>query len=199
MALECSLHDPGEPPEVAFYYDFASPESYIALERLATALAKQTPELTPIHAAALPQHRPLAAGDDARRAALERLGDAHGLLPFAWPPLTTGLDSADAVTVATFAKSIGKVAAFSLALFRQIYAGGRDPATRDTLTLAAAAAEIHPRAVEQALTRSRPAADADAATRAALAAGVTRVPALRIGNRLLDGPSLLDLTDRSPT
>ncbi|MDO9175164.1 MAG: hypothetical protein Q7V62_10195, partial [Actinomycetota bacterium] len=54
-----------------------------------------------------------------------------------------------------------------------------------------AASEIHPRAIDQALSRDRVGEQADAATEDARAAGVTSVPALRIGQRLLVGPALL--------
>ncbi len=114
------------------------------------------------------------------------------MLPFVWPEDFPYLDTTDAVTVATYAKSIGKVAVFSLSLFRQVYAAGRDPAALDTLYLAAAASEIHPRAVDQALARTRPAEDADAATDAARALGVVSVPTLRLGQRMIVGPELVE-------
>jgi predicted DsbA family dithiol-disulfide isomerase len=192
MGLPVSQHGGGQTPahNIAFYYDFTSPESYLALERFAKSMAAFAPELTPVREAELD---PLPQPDDeARRAHLEQLAAGSDVLPFVWPEDFPSLDSSDAVTVATYAKSIGKVAVFSLSLFRQIYAAGRDPADINTLYLAAAASEIHPRAVDQALSRTKPADDADAATDAAREAGVVSVPTLRMGQRLLVGPALLE-------
>ena len=47
---------------------------------------------------------------------------------------------------ATYAKEIGRAVAFSLAAFRQAFAAGRDLTEPDNVLLAAAAAELHPRA-----------------------------------------------------
>ena len=49
--------------------------------------------------------------------------------------------------VATYAKQTGRVVAYSLAAFRQAFAAGRDLGERDTVLIAAAAAEMHPAAV----------------------------------------------------
>ncbi len=191
MSFEVEQHDASRAPRgnIVFYYDFASPESYLALERLAKSMAAFAPELVPVREADLD---PLPWPDDAaRRANIEALAETSDVLPLVWPADFPDLDTTDAVRVATYAKSIGKIAVFSLSLFRQIYAAGNDPADVTTIYLAAAASEIHPRAVDQALSRDRVQADADAATEAAGAAGVTSVPALRIGQRLLVGPALL--------
>ena len=64
---------------------------------------------------------------------------------------------------ATYAKQIGRAVAFSLAAFRQAFAGGR-ALDEDTVVIAAAACEMHPRAVLQALGRRSVAAALDAAT-----------------------------------
>lgn len=194
MTLDVQQHGGGQRPEtsnVAFYFDFASPESYLALERIAKALAALAPELVPVRADLLD---PLPAPDaDARKLHVEGLAaSSDGVLPLRWPAGFPDLETSDAVQVATYAKSIGKVAVFSLSLFRQIYAAGQDPADRTTLYLAAAASEIHPRAVDQSLQRSSVAEHAAAATEAARELGVTSVPALRIGSRLLVGPALIE-------
>lgn len=191
MGLDVSQHGAARPASnIAFYFDFASPESYLALERFAKSMAAFAPELVPVREAELD---PLPLPDDeARRAHLELFAGQQDVLPFVWPEDFPYLDTSDAVTVATYAKSIGKVAVFSLSLYRQIFAAGRDPAAIETLYLAAAASEIHPRAVDQTLARSKPREDADAATEAARAAGVTTVPTLRMGQRMLVGPALLE-------
>ena len=52
-----------------------------------------------------------------------------------------------AMRAAVFAQQTGRVVAFSLAAFRQAFAGGRDLTDTDNVLLAAAACELHPRAV----------------------------------------------------
>jgi predicted DsbA family dithiol-disulfide isomerase len=192
MALEVEQHGESLRPKanIVFYYDFASPESYLALERLAKSIAAFAPELVPVVADDLDPLPP--PDDDARRANIESVAARSDVLPLVWPADFPNLDTTDAIRVATYAKSIGKVAVFSLSLFRQIYAAGNSPSDISTLYLAAAASEIHPRAVDQALSRDRVQETADEATAAARAAGVTSVPALRIGQRLLVGPALLE-------
>lgn len=191
MALQISQHDGEAPPGapgVVLAYDFASPESYLALELLAKPMAALTPELVPVHAPTLGVVAP--ADSPARREQVERLAAGAQLLAVQWPASFPQLDTRDAATLAGYAKSIGKVAVFSLSLFRQIYAGGLDPADRTTLYLAAVASEIHPRAVDQALARDsvRRRADEQATE---LARGIGEVPALRLGTRLLQGDAVL--------
>ncbi len=118
---------------IAFYYDFASPESYLALERLAKSMAALGPELIPVREADL-DPLPMPDAEARQRHIEQRVEESEGVLPISWPEDFPFLDTTDAVTVATYAKSIGKVAVFSLSLFRQIYAGGRDPADRTTST-----------------------------------------------------------------
>ena len=53
-----------------------------------------------------------------------------------------------AMRVATFAKQTGRTIAFSLAAFRQAFAAGKDLTDPDNVMIAAAACELHPRALE---------------------------------------------------
>ena len=48
---------------------------------------------------------------------------------------------------ATYAKRVGRAVAFSLAAFRQAFAGGRDLGDENTVLIAAAACEMHPTAL----------------------------------------------------
>ncbi len=126
MGLDVSQHGAGRTASnIAFYFDFASPESYLALERFAKSMAAFAPELVPVRERELDPF-PLP-DDEARRAHLEQLAAQQDVLPFVWPEDFPYLDTTDAVTVATYAKSIGKVAVFSLSLFRQIYAAAATP------------------------------------------------------------------------
>jgi len=178
-----------------FYYDLSSPEAYLAAERAADVLGA-VPEWQPIHLAALPGAGELDAFRCAEereifRAELERLAAARGLQPLQWPPGWPG-DTALAMRVATYAKSIGRVVAFSFAAFRQAFAAGRDLSDPDSVVIAAAACEMHPAAVLKA-AETRGVADALArATADAGATGVRSVPAVRVGDRVFHGDAELE-------
>jgi predicted DsbA family dithiol-disulfide isomerase len=106
--------------------------------------------------------------------------------PVAWPP-----DTRTAMLAATYAKQIGRAVAFSLAAFRQAFAGGRDIGDVDTVLIAAAACEMHPTAVLKGV-KLRSVTDAlDRATARARAAGVHSLPAIEAGGRVFEGPSAL--------
>lgn len=98
--------------------------------------------------------------------------------PASWPP-----DTARAMRAASFAKGLGKTVAFSLAAFRQAYSAGRDLGEDETVLIAGAAAEMHPRAVLQAIGLAGTRRELGRRTAEARALGVDRVPALV----LLDG------------
>jgi 2-hydroxychromene-2-carboxylate isomerase len=148
------------------------------------------PEWEPVVAADLP------GGADAFRCAeeqeifqaeIEHRAAAQGLQPLRWPAAWPG-DARPAMLVATYARQLGRAVAYSLAAFRQAFAAGRDLSTTDGVIVAAAACEMHPRAVLQALEMRTVAAALDETTAAAAAAGVTRVPAIRVGEDVFVGP-----------
>jgi 2-hydroxychromene-2-carboxylate isomerase len=158
-----------------FYYDLGDPESYLAAERVIAALPI-VPEWIPVLAEGLPDGP--VADRPGRRTALEALASRRGLQPMRWPAGWPG-ETRRASVLATYAKQIGRGVAFSLAAFRQAFAGGRELADDDTLLIAAAACELHPNATLKALDREASLGAAlDLATAAAVAAGVRRVPAL---------------------
>jgi 2-hydroxychromene-2-carboxylate isomerase len=145
------------------------------------------PEWVPIHAADLPGGDAAPAGStDERRAAVEARARAQHVQALRWPASWPQDDTRVAMIGATYAKQIGRAVAFSLAAFRQAFAGGR-ALDEDTVVIAAAACEMHPRAVLQALGRRSVAAALDAATEKAAASGVTRVPAIVIGEAVYEG------------
>jgi 2-hydroxychromene-2-carboxylate isomerase len=109
------------------------------------------------------------------REAIERTAAARGLQAVRWPP---AFDSELGLRAATYAKQIGRVVAFALAAFRQAYAGGHDLADEDVVVIAAAACEMHPRAVLQAIEREPVAAALSDATALAARRGVLDVPAV---------------------
>jgi 2-hydroxychromene-2-carboxylate isomerase len=170
-----------------FYYDLASPECYLAAERLA-ASPGAAPEWTPVRAADLPAGAldAFRCGEDRDVYMLEVERRARGreLQPLRWPPGWPA-DVELALLVATYAKQIGRAVAFSLAAFRQAFAAGVDLASEDGVVIAAAACELHPNAVLRA-ARTRGVREAlDAATAGARAAGVAEVPALLTGEAVL--------------
>jgi predicted DsbA family dithiol-disulfide isomerase len=195
MDLEVVQAGPGaevtsapEPPDAVFYYDLASPDCYLVAERIRAELPVIC-DWEPVHAASL---RLPDGGEQFDPEALAAAADVLELLPLripsAWPP-----DSALAMRVATYAKGAGKSIAFSLAAFRQAFAGGRDLGEEATVLLAAAACEIHPAAALKGATlRSTASALARAGERAR-AAGVTALPAFSLdGGVTVCGPRALD-------
>jgi 2-hydroxychromene-2-carboxylate isomerase len=170
-----------------FYYDLGSPEAYLAAERVMAALPL-APEWTPIVAEELPGAAP--RDPEARRAAVERRAAELHVQALRWPPGWPG-ETRAAMVAATYAKQIGRAVAFSLAAFRQAFAGGR-ALDEDTILLAGAACEMHPRALLQALGRAPVAAALDAATAHAAAIGVRDVPALALGEEIFHGEAGVD-------
>jgi 2-hydroxychromene-2-carboxylate isomerase len=167
----------------AFYFDLASPLAYLASERALQTLPGPAP-WRPVLARELPgaelfqsfrceQEREAFAEDLARRARALSLQPLR--LPDPFP-----FDSELAMRVATFAASIGRGVAFAQAAFRQAFAGGHSLEDPDFVVIAAAACEMHPKAVLKAAeTRSVRQALAEATAQAARI-GVTDVPAVAI-------------------
>jgi 2-hydroxychromene-2-carboxylate isomerase len=181
-----------------FYYDLASPEAWLAAERVVHVLG-EVPEFVPISLSGLAAGEVgpfrCAAEVDAYFEDVGRRAAAHELMavrpPAGFPP-----DTGFAMLAATYAKQIGKVVAFSLAAFRQAYAAGRDLSERDTVFIAGAAAEIHPAALAKGAELKGTATRLRDATAAAAEAGVLDVPAVRVGERVFHGDAELELAAR---
>jgi 2-hydroxychromene-2-carboxylate isomerase len=123
---------------------------------------------------------------DPDRAWLERMAAEQGVQPLRWPgswPPETRM----AMLAATYAKKVGRAVAFSLASFRQAFAGGRDLGEQDTVLIAAAACEMHPTAVLKGLALRSTAEALDRAVARALAAGVRSLPAIQVGGEVFEG------------
>jgi 2-hydroxychromene-2-carboxylate isomerase len=174
----------------AFYFDLSSPLAYLAAERVLHALPGSA-EWQPVLAAELPgaedpdafrceQEREVFRAQIARR--VEQLQ----LQPLRWPE-PFPFDSALAMRVATYAKSIGRTVPFAQAAFRQAFAGGRDLAQLDNVLIAAAACEMHPAAVSRGAelrgVRDQLAATTNDATRQS----IKNVPAIVVGERVFEG------------
>ncbi len=182
------------PEQPIFYYDLSSPEAYVVAERSAAVLG-EVPEWQPVrlaglHAGEVGPFR-CAAEIDAYQEDIRRRAEAYGLQTLRWPAEFPS-DSEWAMLVATYAKQIGRTVAFSLAAFRQAFAGGRDLSDPDTVMLAAAACEMHPVAIEKGARLASIARRLDDATAAAAAAGVLDVPAVRVGERVFHGDRELE-------
>ena len=126
---------------------------------------------------------PMACDRAEVEAAAARLGLQPVRWPARWPPQTR-----TAMLAATYAKRIGRGVAFSLAAFRQAFAGARDLGDADTALIAGAACEMHPTALLKGI-ELRSVADAlEEAGGRARRAGVRSLPALAVGERLFEGP-----------
>ena len=88
---------------------------------------------------------------------------------------------------ATYARSIGRGVAFSLAAFRQAFAAGRDLSERDNVLIAGAACEMHPAALIKGADLRGTREKLEAASAQARAEGVRSLPAVVVGDRVLHG------------
>ena len=151
-----------------FYYDFASADAWLAAERVVEELG-EVPEFVPV-ALGAPAFR-CAEEVDAHFEDVGRLAAGYDVLPLK-RPAEYPEDSEFALLAATYAKQAGKVVAFSLALFRQVFCAGRSLADEETVFLAGAAAEMHPVALRKGAALRGTRERLDRATAEALAAGV---------------------------
>jgi 2-hydroxychromene-2-carboxylate isomerase len=172
-----------------FFYDLASPDAYLAAERVVAVLGA-VPEFVPVQIGSVGGFR-CAEEEEIFRTDVERRAAAYGLMPIRWPAEFPS-DTDWAMLVATYAKQGGRVVAYSMAAFRQAFAAGRDLGERDSVLIAAAAAEMHPAAVLKGAELRGTRARLDAAGEAARAAGVRDVPALLVGDRVFHGDRELE-------
>ena len=179
----------------AFYFDLASPEAYLAAERALQVLPGPC-EWRPILASRLPAAETFEGFRCAEEATIfrsevERRARAAGLQAIRWPD-PFPFDSALAMRVATYARRIGRTVAFAQAAFRQAFAGGHALSVPDHVLIAAAACELHPTAVTRAAATRGVRDELERTTAAALARGVTDVPAVVVGDRVLIGERSLE-------
>ena len=161
-----------------FYYDLGSPRCYLLAERIMADLPV-VPEWEPVLATEL--HLPEPEPD---RALLERVAREQAIQPLRWPQQWPP-DARTAALAATYAKHIGRAVAFSLACFRQEFAGGRELGDESTVLIAAAACEMHPTAVLKGIGLRSVTDGLDRARARAAAAGVRALPAIAVGDDVL--------------
>jgi 2-hydroxychromene-2-carboxylate isomerase len=182
-----------------FYYDLGSPYAYLAAERVNGLFAEagaEPPEWQPILLGGLFKRFgrsswALGPGREGGMRECERRASAYGLAPFRWPEPFPG-NMLAAMRTATFAKELGKTVSFSLAAFRQAFAAGRDLSDPDNVAIAAAAAEIHPRALRAALDRETVKGRLRDATARAGDLGVRGVPSVVLDGEVYWGDDRLD-------
>ncbi len=164
-----------------FYYDLASPESYLVAERALHALG-EVPEWIPVRLGE-PAFR-CEHELDAYREDVERRARALGVMEIRWPQDVAG---EWAMLAATYAKGIGRGVAFSLAAFRQAFAAGRDLSVQSNVLIAAAACEMHPAAVIKGAALASTARALGENAERARADGVDAVPAIWTPDGVLEG------------
>lgn len=182
-----------------FYYDLGSPYAYLSAERISGVFnhaGLEQPEWQPILLGGLFRtfDRGSWALTEARAegiAEIERRAAEYGLPPIVWPDPWPG-EMLNAMRVATFAKQTGRTVSFSLAAFRQQFAAGKDLTVPENVMIAAAACELHPRAIESAVKTSIVKDALREATDAAAAAGVFGVPSVRVGEEVFWGDDRLE-------
>jgi 2-hydroxychromene-2-carboxylate isomerase len=186
-----------------FYYDFSSPYSYLAAERISGLFAEagvEQPEWQPIsfgHLLRATGRLPWSlqpGGPDPehleeiqRRARERRLPEVR--YPPGWPAENYSLNP---TRTAIYAKESGRVVSFSLACFRQVFAAGRDMSDVDNVLIAAAACELHPNAVLKGIATKSVKDRLRAATDRALEIGVEGIPTVAVGDRLFWGDDRLE-------
>ena len=182
-----------------FFFDLGSAYAYLAAERVNAMFAEavgEPPVWEPVLLGGLFKRfgRDSWANGPGRAdgiAEVERRAGERGLPPLRWPDPFPG-NTLFAMRVATYAKQIGRTVSFSLAAFRQAFAAGRDLTDPDSVLVAAAAAEIHPRAVTAAVERDSVKSALRDATERAGDLGVRGVPSLVVGDEVFWGDDRLE-------
>jgi 2-hydroxychromene-2-carboxylate isomerase len=202
--LTAGQHTPeGSADQPVFYFDFSSPYAYLAAERVNQVLPAP-PVWQPISYGFVIRHTgrvpwSLKPGREQSMREIERRAAGRGLPPLRWPPgwqdppeRLAESYSLTPLRGAVFAQQAGKLIAFSLAAFRQAFAAGRDLADPDNVLLAAAACELHPRAVLKGIETQSVKDGLKQATEEAIARGVTGVPTVAVGEQLFWGDDRLE-------
>jgi 2-hydroxychromene-2-carboxylate isomerase len=182
-----------------FYFDLGSPYAYLAAERISGLFSEaglEQPEWQPILLGGLFQRfgRDSWANGPGRAegmAEVERRAAEYGLPPLVWPEPWPG-NTLVAMRAATFAKQTGRTVSFALAGFRQAFAAGRDLSEPDNVAIAAAACELHPKALEKAVATEGVKNALREATDRAAELGVIGVPSLVVGGEVFWGDDRLE-------
>jgi len=172
---------------IDFFFDLGSPYAYLAAERLQRTDLDVTWRPVLLGAIfALRGHGSWSqtAARDERVAEIEARAERYGLPPVAWPPEWPP-NTLAAMRAATWTAS----SAFALACFRRAFAAGED--LGDLAVLEAAAAECGFEGLREAVADPRVKQRLKDGTDEAWAAGVTGVPAFRVGEEVFYGDDRL--------
>lgn len=184
---------------VTFYFDLGSPYAYLTAERISGLFSEaglEQPEWQPVLLGALFKRFDRDSwgngpGREEGMAEVARRASAYDLPPPVWPDPWPG-NMLFAMRAATFAKQTGRTVSFALAAFRQAFVGGRDLSDPDNVLIAAAACELHPRAVLKAAETDAVKSALRAATDLAAERGVTGVPSLLVDDEVFWGDDRLE-------
>jgi 2-hydroxychromene-2-carboxylate isomerase len=172
------------PAQPVFYYDLGDPDCYLLGERVMSELMV-VPEWEPV----LGRELGLSPSPGEPPGLRDRIA-AQGLQPLRWPAPWPP-DTERAMLAATYAKHIGRAVAYSLAAFRQAFAGGRDLGDEGTVLIAAAACEMHPVALLKGMSLRSVTTGLATATTGAREAGVGALPAIAVAEQIFTGPDCL--------
>lgn len=167
--------------EAAFYFDFCCPESWLVAERILHTMPVAT-EWIPVNKATLSEQQ----SEPIDLARIEQLAALYNLQAVRWPKQFP-FQSTLALHGATYAKEIGRTVSFSLAAFRQGYAGGHDLSQIETVLIAAAACEIHPNAVMRSIEQTNITNLLTTQTDQAKRFGVQLTPSIRVDTKIFPG------------
>jgi 2-hydroxychromene-2-carboxylate isomerase len=180
------------PSQPVFFYDLGDVWSYLAAERIMGALPV-VPEWAPVLAQGVG-----ATLEPVVREHVAAVAADLGLLPLRWPAQWPS-DVRLATLAATYAKGGGRAVAFSLAMFRQQFAGGRSGEDEATVLIAAAACEMHPAAVLKGISLRGTRERLERAEARAREAGVERLPAVQVQRQVFSGSDCVEQAAASPS
>jgi len=178
-AARAEAHAPPVRPRVSFFFDLASPWTYLAAERVDRRFAEV--RWQPAVGEALPGARDL---DRQRGVAQERADELH--MPLVWPEEQPAAGRS-AMRVAALAAEHGRAAEFVLAASRLAFCGGYDVDDPEILAEAAAAADLGLDECLRAAGELRRDGPMERAALRLLAQGADALPVLVVGRALFCG------------
>ncbi len=124
---------------------------------------------------------------------IRRRAEQRGLpevrYPDGWPSDSYSLTP---LRAAHFAKQSGRAVSFSLAAYRQSFVAGRPLNEIDNVLIAAAACELHPKALIKGIETTAVKDRLRAATEEAIELGVEGIPTVAVGKQLFWGDDQLE-------
>ena len=178
-AARAEAHAPPVRPRVSFFFDLASPWTYLAAERVDRRFAEV--RWQPAVGEVLPAGRDVAAH---RHVVEERAAELQ--LPLVWPESQPAA-ARSAMRVAALAAERGRAAEFVLAASRLAFCGGYDVDDPEILAEAAAAADLGLDECLHAAGQLRRDGPMEQAALRLLAQGADALPVLVVGRSLFCG------------